>query len=120
MAGVELDAAVGKNNGSVKGVVYFQCAPNHGLLVRPWDMKVGIAMNVRMRDHMYTALYTARDAVRWQRSDACGGLSAAVVIRCHCRLPSRVSLDMLCLCVALARRCSAGVSTRRDQTAQSK
>lgn len=40
MAGVELDEAVGKNNGSVKGVVYFHCVPNHGLLVRPWDMKV--------------------------------------------------------------------------------
>eukprot|EP00435_Cladocopium_sp_Y103_P046781 s1033_g13.t1 len=33
--GIELDKKVGKNNGSVRGEVYFQCAPEHGIFVRP-------------------------------------------------------------------------------------
>mmetsp|Transcript_37434 Transcript_37434/g.98171 ORF Transcript_37434/g.98171 Transcript_37434/m.98171 type:complete len:236 (-) Transcript_37434:93-800(-) len=33
--GVELDTADGKNDGSVEGVRYFDCAPSHGLFVRP-------------------------------------------------------------------------------------
>ena len=33
--GIELDAADGRNNGSVNGVVYFECAPNHGVFARP-------------------------------------------------------------------------------------
>ena len=34
-AGVVLDTYDGKNNGSVKGVQYFQCEPNTGLFARP-------------------------------------------------------------------------------------
>ena len=33
--GVELDKAMGKNDGSVDGTVYFTCAPRHGVFVRP-------------------------------------------------------------------------------------
>ena len=33
--GVEFDEPVGKNNGSVQGVEYFRCRHNHGLFVRP-------------------------------------------------------------------------------------
>ncbi|KRZ17029.1 CAP-Gly domain-containing linker protein 1 [Trichinella zimbabwensis] len=33
-AGVVLDDPVGKNNGSVAGVMYFQCAPNYGIFCR--------------------------------------------------------------------------------------
>ncbi len=33
--GVELDQALGKNNGSVKGRVYFECAAKHGAFARP-------------------------------------------------------------------------------------
>ena len=29
------EAAVGKNDGSVNGVRYFTCAPNHGSFLRP-------------------------------------------------------------------------------------
>ncbi|CAH1153752.1 unnamed protein product [Phaedon cochleariae] len=32
--GVELDAPKGKNDGSVKGIRYFTCKPNHGMFVR--------------------------------------------------------------------------------------
>lgn len=32
--GVELDDPIGKNNGSVKGVKYFQCRPGHGMFLR--------------------------------------------------------------------------------------
>lgn len=38
-AGIELDSASGKNNGSVKGVMYFKCPPNHGIFA-PID-KIG-------------------------------------------------------------------------------
>jgi len=33
--GVEFEEPVGKNNGSVQGVEYFRCRHNHGLFVRP-------------------------------------------------------------------------------------
>lgn len=32
--GVELDTPTGKNDGSVKGVQYFQCKPKRGMFVR--------------------------------------------------------------------------------------
>ena len=34
MAGVHLDAPVGKNNGSVGGVLYFQCESRRGIFSR--------------------------------------------------------------------------------------
>ena len=34
-AGVALDEAEGKNDGTVKGVTYFKCAYNHGVFVPP-------------------------------------------------------------------------------------
>ncbi|XP_049823261.1 dynactin subunit 1 isoform X2 [Aethina tumida] len=33
--GLILDEPKGKNNGCLKGVVYFECEPNHGMFVRP-------------------------------------------------------------------------------------
>ncbi|RLN92699.1 hypothetical protein BBJ28_00023733 [Nothophytophthora sp. Chile5] len=36
--GVALSTPVGKNDGTVKGVRYFECAPSHGLMVRPTDV----------------------------------------------------------------------------------
>ena len=38
--GVELDAPVGKNNGSVQGKEYFQCEENHGMFVRAAQIEV--------------------------------------------------------------------------------
>ncbi|EGZ06376.1 hypothetical protein PHYSODRAFT_249237 [Phytophthora sojae] len=36
--GVELSSPIGKNDGSIKGVRYFECSPSHGLMVRPNDV----------------------------------------------------------------------------------
>ncbi|KAK1936962.1 CAP-Gly domain-containing linker protein 1 [Phytophthora citrophthora] len=33
--GIALSSPVGKNDGSIKGVRYFECLPSHGLMVRP-------------------------------------------------------------------------------------
>jgi dynactin 1 len=38
--GVELDTAEGKNDGSVIGVQYFECRPEHGLFVKPAQVKL--------------------------------------------------------------------------------
>ena len=38
--GVVLGTAEGKNNGSVGGVQYFECEPNHGLFAKPEKLKV--------------------------------------------------------------------------------
>ena len=39
--GVEYDEPLGKNNGTVKGVKYFECADNFGAMIRPDKVKVG-------------------------------------------------------------------------------
>ncbi|KAJ2657862.1 hypothetical protein IWW48_004326 [Coemansia sp. RSA 1200] len=39
--GIEYDEPVGKNDGSVDGVSYFKCPPNHGSFVRPDKVTVG-------------------------------------------------------------------------------
>ena len=36
--GIVLAEPLGKNAGTVKGVSYFTCAPQHGLLVRPTEV----------------------------------------------------------------------------------
>ncbi|KAG1742767.1 dynein associated protein-domain-containing protein [Suillus paluster] len=38
--GIELPEPKGKNDGSIKDVVYFSCKPNHGVFVRPSQVKV--------------------------------------------------------------------------------
>ncbi|XP_044001039.1 dynactin subunit 1 isoform X2 [Aphidius gifuensis] len=38
--GVILDEPKGKNNGTVKGQAYFKCAENHGMFVRPIQLKL--------------------------------------------------------------------------------
>ena len=38
--GVELDEAVGKNNGTVRGFAYFKCSANHGVLCNPGKVTV--------------------------------------------------------------------------------
>jgi dynactin complex subunit len=38
--GIELDDASGKNDGAVKGVAYFACAPKHGLFVRKSEVEM--------------------------------------------------------------------------------
>ena len=36
---MELDAAAGKHNGSIKGTSYFMCEHGHGVMVRPSKVK---------------------------------------------------------------------------------
>ena len=38
--GIELNEPVGKNDGTVQGVKYFTCKPNHGMFIRPSQVKV--------------------------------------------------------------------------------
>jgi dynactin 1 len=38
--GIELPDAKGKNDGTVMGITYFNCKPNHGVFVRPSQVKV--------------------------------------------------------------------------------
>lgn len=38
--GIELEKKAGKNNGSVKGEVYFVCEPEHGIFVRPTAVSI--------------------------------------------------------------------------------
>ncbi|TDL26403.1 dynactin [Rickenella mellea] len=38
--GIELSEPIGKNNGSVQGVTYFQCRMNYGVFVRPSQVKI--------------------------------------------------------------------------------
>lgn len=38
--GVELDLPHGKNNGTVKGVTYFECEPQHGTMVKRHDCRL--------------------------------------------------------------------------------
>lgn len=42
--GVELDEPTGKNDGSVQGVKYFTCKPQHGMFVRPSQVKAIVAL----------------------------------------------------------------------------
>jgi dynactin 1 len=38
--GIELAEAKGKNDGSVQGIPYFVCKPNHGVFIKPSQVKV--------------------------------------------------------------------------------
>ena len=38
-AGIALDTPVGKNDGAVAGIRYFQCQPNHGVFVKLEKLK---------------------------------------------------------------------------------
>eukprot|EP00040_Diaphanoeca_grandis_P020721 m.110156 g.110156 ORF g.110156 m.110156 type:complete len:812 (-) comp28018_c0_seq1:424-2859(-) len=38
--GIELEDALGINNGTVHGYCYFECGPNHGILCRPDKVKI--------------------------------------------------------------------------------
>ena len=44
--GVELDEALGKNNGVVQGKAYFNCRDNHGIFVRQQQLQVCVCVCV--------------------------------------------------------------------------
>ena len=39
-AGIELSAPYGKNNGTVQGIKYFTCQPNHGVFIKPSQVTI--------------------------------------------------------------------------------
>ena len=45
--GVELNEPGGKNDGTVQGVKYFTCKPNHGMFIRPSQVKIISVPSVR-------------------------------------------------------------------------
>jgi len=54
--GLEIDVPLGKNNGTVKGVEYFNCADLHGLFLRPSALfaEVSTPLNVIAEDVLQT------------------------------------------------------------------
>ena len=54
--GVELDEALGKNNGVVQGKTYFNCRDNHGIFVRQQQLQVCM-----IQDSVCTSLVEACD-----------------------------------------------------------
>ena len=56
--GVELDEALGKNNGVVQGRTYFNCRDNHGIFVRQQQLQVCM---IQDSVHVCTSLVEACD-----------------------------------------------------------
>jgi len=48
--GVQYDEPVGKNNGSIMGQRYFECAPKHGGFLRPDKVSVGEYLELCLSD----------------------------------------------------------------------
>lgn len=58
--GVELDEPEGKNSGVVQGKRYFDCKANHGMFVRPANVKLIEVINIhRIYMYMYSSFVLA-------------------------------------------------------------
>jgi len=62
--GVELNEPAGKNDGTVQGVKYFTCKPNHGMFIRPSQVKIISEPSVR-RYTSQIVEYAAHDVNPW-------------------------------------------------------
>jgi dynactin 1 len=69
--GIELPTAVGKNDGTINGVSYFYCKPNHGVFVRPSQVKDLEIPKVRGR-------FSMRNEAGLTRSEATQSAHAAI------------------------------------------
>ena len=77
--GVELDEPRGKNDGSVAGVAYFSCAPNHGLFIRPClRCAAAICWSIFLRQDCVWV----RCCLMWLPHAALGTLSAPLAKSC--------------------------------------
>jgi len=81
--GLELDEAVGKNNGSVSGVRYFDCVNLHGLFVRPTALRKEGSLSEAedQNDHegrLWVGTRSADDMARDAVSDVAKQLHAIV------------------------------------------
>ncbi|RUS88915.1 hypothetical protein EGW08_003354 [Elysia chlorotica] len=70
--GMELDLPEGKNDGSVKGVRYFQCKSRHGVFVRP-DKLVWMDVSKRKNSRKGPGSVTVKDANHRHSLPAMGG-----------------------------------------------
>ncbi|KAH7920934.1 hypothetical protein BV22DRAFT_1097308 [Leucogyrophana mollusca] len=74
--GIELSEAKGKNDGTINGIAYFSCKPNHGVFIRPSQVKV-IAAEPERPPVTRSQVSVARSVIGHQRTPSTGLARAA-------------------------------------------
>ncbi|KAH7911588.1 dynein associated protein-domain-containing protein [Hygrophoropsis aurantiaca] len=74
--GIELYEPKGKNDGTINGIVYFSCKPNHGVFIRPSQVKI-IATEPERPPVNRSQAAVSRSAIGHQRTPSTGLARAA-------------------------------------------